>query len=84
MSCSRSDQRLADQRLAVAAVAAVALLCVLQLPNQVLAHAKGLYKTQAEAEQRAKELGCKGTHHNKGLWMPCSGEAMLHKELRQE
>jgi hypothetical protein len=42
MSCSRSDQRLADQRLAVAAVA---LLCVLQLPNQVLAHAKGFYKT---------------------------------------
>jgi hypothetical protein len=81
MSCFRSDQRLADQRLALAAVA---LLCVLQLPNQVLAHAKGLYKTQAEAEQRAKELGCKGTHQNKGLWMPCSGEAMLHKELRQE
>ncbi|MFO0016781.1 MAG: DUF3721 domain-containing protein, partial [Synechococcaceae cyanobacterium] len=46
--------------------------------------AKGLYKTQAEAEQRAQELGCKGTHQNNGLWMPCSGEAMLHKELRQE
>jgi hypothetical protein len=81
MPCSRSDQRLADQRLAVAVVA---LLGVLQLPNPVLAHAKGLYKTQAEAEQRAKELGCKGTHPNNGLWMPCSGEAMLHKELRQE
>ena len=76
MSCSRSDQRLG--------VAALALLGVLQLPNPVLAHAKGLYKTQAEAEQRAKELGCKGTHQNNGLWMPCSGEAMLHKELRQE
>ena len=48
------------------------------------AHAKGMYKTQAEAEQRAKELGCKGTHQSNGLWMPCSGEAMLHKELRQE
>jgi hypothetical protein len=81
MPCSRSDHRLADQRLAVAVVA---LLGVLQLPNPVLAHAKGLYKTQAEAEQRAKELGCKGTHQNNGLWMPCSGEAMLHKELRQE
>ena len=42
MPCSPSDQRLG--------VAAVALLCALQLPNQVLAHAKGLYKTQAEAE----------------------------------
>ena len=48
MPCSRSDQRLA--------VAAVTLLCVLQLPNQVLAHVKGLYKTRAEAEQSAKEL----------------------------
>jgi hypothetical protein len=65
-------------------VAAVALFFALTQPNQVLAHAKGLYKTQAEAEQRAKELGCKGTHQNNGLWMPCSGEAMLHKELRQE
>ncbi len=63
----------------------VVLLCVLLLlPGPVLAHAKGLYKTQAEAEKRAKELGCKGTHQNNGLWMPCSSEAMLHKELRQE
>jgi hypothetical protein len=76
MPSSRSDQRLG--------VAAVALLFALQLPSQVLAHSKGLYKTQAEAEERARELGCKGTHQNNGLWMPCSGEAMLHKELRQE
>lgn len=62
----------------------VALFLALLLPSQTLAHAKGLYKSQAEAEQRAKELGCKGTHLNNGLWMPCSGEAMLHKELRQE
>ena len=58
MSCFRSDQRLA--------VAAVALLCILQLPNQVLAHAKGLYKTQAEAEQRAKELGLQGHPSEQG------------------
>jgi len=74
-------QRIRKQSLAVGALA---LLSVLQLPSQGLAHAKGMYKTQAEAEQRAKELGCKGTHQNNGLWMPCSGEAMLHKELRQE
>jgi hypothetical protein len=49
-----------------------------------MAHAKGLYKTKAEAEKRAKELGCKGTHQNNGLWMPCGHEAMLHQELRQE
>lgn len=66
-------------------MAVVVLLCVLLLlPRPALAHAKGLYKTQAEAEKRAKELGCKGTHQNNGLWMPCSSEAMLHKELRQE
>jgi hypothetical protein len=65
-------------------MAAVVLFLALAQSHQVLAHAKGLYKTQAEAEQRAKELGCKGTHQNNGLWMPCSGEAMLHKELRQE
>ena len=62
----------------------MAVFLALQLPSQALAHAKGLYKTQSEAEQRAKELGCQGTHMNNGLWMPCSGEAMLHQELRQE
>jgi hypothetical protein len=66
------------------ALTAIALFCALLIPSQVLAHAKGLYKTQAEAEKRAKELGCKGTHQNNGLWMPCSHEAMLHQELRQE
>lgn len=63
----------------------VLLLSLLLSPNgAALAHAKGLYKTQAEAEKRAKELGCKGTHLNNGLWMPCGHEAMLHQELRQE
>jgi len=65
-------------------VAALALFCALQPPSQLFAHSKGLDKTQSEAEERARELGCKGTDHNNGLWMPCSGEAMLHKELRQE
>lgn len=65
-------------------VAASAFFTVLQLPNQALAHAKGMYQTQAAAEQRAKELGCKGTHKNNGLWMPCSDESMLHQELRKK
>ncbi|MFO7628453.1 MAG: DUF3721 domain-containing protein [Prochlorococcaceae cyanobacterium] len=56
----------------------------LLLPGEALAHSKGIYKTQAEAEKRARELGCKGSHQNNGLWMPCSHEAMLHKELREE
>jgi hypothetical protein len=53
-------------------------------PNGAWGHAKGLYKTQAEAEKRAMQLGCQGTHLNNGLWMPCANEETLHKELRQE
>ena len=63
---------------------AMAPLVVLLAAMPVGAHSTGIYKTQAEAEKRAKELGCKGTHQNNGLWMPCSHEAMLHQELRQE
>jgi hypothetical protein len=53
-------------------------------PEAGWSHSRGLYATQAEAEQRAKQLGCKGVHQNNGQWMPCSDEAMLHKELREE
>lgn len=62
----------------------VLLLFALFLPGEALAHAKGLYSTQAEAEKRALELGCKGTHQNSGLWMPCANEQELHKALRHE
>ena len=67
-------------------VLALALLPALQgiASPTVQAHPTGLYATQAEAEERARELGCKGTHRNNGRWMPCSGEAMLHQELRRE
>jgi len=47
------------------ALAALGLFCALLLPTQALAHAKGLYKTQADAEKRAKELGCKGRADSK-------------------
>lgn len=60
------------------------LLCCSTLAAPALSHSRGLYKTQAEALQRAKELGCEGTHRNNGLWMPCNNEAHLHSELRQE
>ena len=46
------------------------------------AHPKGLYDTQQQAEQRAKQLGCTGTHQNSGKWMPCRNEADLHQHLR--
>lgn len=60
------------------------LSATLLLPQASRAHSKGLYSTRAEAEQRAKQLGCDEVHNNNGRWMPCSNEAMLHKELRKE
>ncbi|MEB3349546.1 MAG: DUF3721 domain-containing protein [Cyanobacteriota bacterium] len=57
-------------------------LAVLLVPIEGLAHSTGLYDTQQQAEQRAKELGCSGTHQNSGKWMPCSNEATLHQHLR--
>ncbi|MEB3304746.1 MAG: DUF3721 domain-containing protein [Cyanobacteriota bacterium] len=53
-------------------------------PVGIWAHGKGLYNTQPEAANRAKELGCQGTHQNNGLWMPCANEEALHKALREE
>ena len=48
------------------------------------AHNKGLYASQAEAEQRAQQLGCHGTHQNEGRWMPCADEQHMHHHLRQQ
>jgi hypothetical protein len=39
------------------------------MPLTSHAHPKGLYDTHQQAEQRAKELGCTGTHQNNGKWM---------------
>ena len=72
------------QPLALPVALALLLTSPLLPPTGALAHAKGLYKNRAEAEQRARELGCQGTHQNNGLWMPCRHEAQLHRELRQE
>ena len=65
-------------------VSAVVLTLPLLLPEEGLAHAKGLHKTRAEAENQARRLGCKGAHLNDGLWLPCRDEATLHRELREE
>lgn len=62
----------------------VLLSATLLQPQGSWAHSKGLYATRAEAEKRASQLGCDGVHENNGRWMPCSDEAMLHKELRKE
>jgi len=58
-------------------------LAVVAAPVDMQAHPKGNYDSQQQAEQRARELGCMGTHRNNGKWMPCSNEAALHQHLRQ-
>ena len=61
--------------------------CVLALVvNQAagMAHSKGIYDTEAEARQRAAEIGCSSVHENNGRWMPCSDERELHQQLRKQ
>jgi hypothetical protein len=54
------------------------------LPISAQAHSTGIYKSEAEAKQRATELGCASVHQNNGRWMPCSDEAELHRMLRKQ
>jgi hypothetical protein len=68
--------------MALPALIALLTLALLAAPPDAHAHPKGLYDTQQQAEQRAKQLGCEGTHQNQGQWMPCSNEAALHQHLR--
>ena len=49
-----------------------------------MAHGKGLYATEAEARQRAAEIGCSSVHESNGRWMPCANERELHQQLRKQ
>ena len=49
-----------------------------------MAHGRGLYGTEGEAQQRAAEIGCNSVHENNGRWMPCSDERELHQHLRKQ
>ena len=62
-------------------VGAVGLSSLLE--TSALAHMRGMYATKAEAEQRAVELNCKGTHAIGSLWMPCVNERALHEALQK-
>ena len=59
----------------------VLALIVIQPPG--MAHSKGLYAIEAEARQRAAEIGCSSIHKNNGRWMPCTDERELHQQLRK-
>ena len=52
--------------------------------SPALAHGKGLYSTEAEAQARADEIGCITVHQNNGKWMPCADERELHQQLRKQ
>ena len=63
---------------------AIALATVFVGNSPALAHGKGLYSTEAEAQARAVEIGCKTVHQNNGRWMPCADERELHQQLRKQ
>ena len=54
----------------------------LNLNNYSLAHMRGTFLLEGEAEKRSLELGCEGIHKNQDKWMPCKNEKELHKFLR--
>ncbi|MAD68624.1 hypothetical protein SynBIOSU31_01944 [Synechococcus sp. BIOS-U3-1] len=54
------------------------------MPGSARAHSKGLYATEAEARQRAEQIGCNAVHENNGRWMPCANERELHQQLRKQ
>ena len=60
------------------------VLALLMNQTPGMAHGKGLYGTEAEARQRAAEIGCSSVHENNGRWMPCTDERELHQQLRKQ
>ena len=48
------------------------------------AHSTGVYRTEAEAQSRALQIGCEKVHQNNGKWMPCADERELHRQLRKQ
>ena len=79
---------MAFSALAIAWTTVVSISAVvmsgLAMPDPTLAHSKGLYATEAEARERAEQIGCKAVHENNGRWMPCADERELHQQLRQQ
>ena len=63
---------------------ALGVLPLLVDQTPALGHGKGLYATEAEAQQQGAEIGCASVHENNGRWMPCSDERELHRQLRKQ
>ena len=60
------------------------VLALLVNPTPGMAHNKGFYANEAEARQRATEIGCSSVHENNERWMPCADERELHQQLRKQ
>ena len=68
----------------VSSALAFACTALVLTTGSALAHSKGIYKTEAEAWQRAEQIGCDAVHENNGRWMPCADERELHQKLRKQ
>ena len=60
------------------------VLALLMNTTPGMAHGKGMYTTEIEAQQQAAEIGCRSVHENNGRWMPCTDERELHQQLRKQ
>ena len=61
----------------------ITFLFFLFINSNSLAHIKGMYSLEKNAEKKASELGCIGIHKNQDKWLPCRNEKELHKYLRK-
>jgi len=55
----------------------------LNFNNYSLAHMRGKFLSEQEAEKSSLELGCEGIHKKQKKWLPCENEKELHKYLRK-
>jgi len=78
----RQNIRLTKNILRVISAFVIALK-IANFNNYLQAHMRGKFSFEKEAENKALELGCKGTHKNKDKWLPCQNEKELHKYLRK-
>ena len=55
----------------------------LNFNNYSLAHIRGEFLSEEDAEKKSFELGCEGIHKNQDKWLPCKNEKELHRFLRK-
>ena len=50
----------------------------LNFNSYFLAHTRGTFLSEEDAEKRSLEVGCEGIHKNQDRWMPCKNKKELH------